>query len=86
MGYHFLQPQSIESEARSKIEGKLIQSQKDAVNEINLLKQKMSELELSLEKAVLRVPKDFPSVRFLNYKDRKRILVMNYIQVMLANW
>lgn len=76
VGYHLLQPiRSYELESRTKIEEKLLKNQKDTFNEIALLKLKISELELSLEQAQFRIPKTFPNVKFLNYKDRKRILV-----------
>lgn len=76
MGYHVLHSSFVNTEARIAVEEKLIQNQKDVINQLNSLKHKMSELEISLEQAELRVPKEFPSVKFLNYKDRKRILVI----------
>jgi hypothetical protein len=63
-------------ESKSKKEEKSIKNQRDVFNEINLLKNKISELEISLEQAEFRVPKTFPNIKFLNYKDRKRILVI----------
>ncbi|XP_046635133.1 UDP-glucuronic acid decarboxylase 1-like [Daphnia pulicaria] len=75
-GYHLLQPiLNYNSESKSKKEEKSIKNQRDVFNEINLLKNKISELEISLEQAEFRVPKTFPNIKFLNYKDRKRILV-----------
>ncbi len=76
MGYHFLQPdRNDELDSKTKAEERLLKNQKDVFTEITLLKNKISELELSLEQAEFRVPKTFPTVKFLNYKDRKRILV-----------
>lgn len=78
MGYHFYHPiHRYELDSKTKFEEKITRNQRDAINEIALLKQKINELELSLEQAEYRVPKTFPNVKFLNYKDRKRILVMS---------
>lgn len=49
---------------------------KEMAKEISFLKQKINHLELNLEQAELTVAKTFPNVRFKNYKDRKRILVI----------
>lgn len=77
VGYHLLQPiRSYELDSLTKIEEKLLKNQKDAFKEIASLKHKISELELSLEQAQFKIPKTFPNVKFLNYKDRKRILVI----------
>jgi hypothetical protein len=64
-------------DANAKNEEKSIKNQRDLFNEINLLKNKISELEISLEQAEFRIPKTFPNIKFLNYKDRKRSLVIN---------
>lgn len=79
VAYHFLQPiHNHELESITRFEEKLLKSQKDTLSEMELLKHKISELELSLEQAEFRVPKTFPHVKFLNYKDRKRILVNRF--------
>lgn len=36
---------------------------------------KIQELEMRLKDIEFRIPKKYPEVKFLNYKDRKRILV-----------
>lgn len=75
-GYHLLQSLlHDEFDSKTKIEEKLMKNQKDVLHEITLLKNKINELEISLEQAEFRVPKTFPNIKFLNYKDRKRILV-----------
>ena len=48
----------------------------EMANEISSLKKKIDHLELNLENAEITVPKTFPNVKFKNYKDRKRILVV----------
>lgn len=63
-------------DSKAKTEEKSIRNQRDVFNEISLLKNKISELEISLEQAEFRIPKTFPNIKFLNYKDRKRILVI----------
>ena len=86
MGYLILQPvRNEELDARTKTEERLLKNQKDVVNEMTSLKNKISELEISLEQAEFRVPKTFPNVKFLNYKDRKRILV-NTKQYVVPNF
>ena len=42
----------------------------EAMEKIQLLQERLEELEY-------RVPKRYPEVNFLNYKERKRILVRN---------
>ena len=66
------------SDSKSSSEAKALKNHKDILNEIQHLKQKIGLLELTLEQGdkELRVPKSFPGVKFLNYKDRKRILVV----------
>ena len=49
---------------------------KEMVNEISSFKKKIDHLELNLENAEIAVTKSFPNVKFKNYKDRKRILVI----------
>ncbi len=76
-GYHLLQPiLNYDMDSKAKTEEKSIRNQRDVFNEISLLKNKISELEISLEQAEFRIPKTFPNIKFLNYKDRKRILVI----------
>lgn len=37
--------------------------------------QKIKHLEHKIEQLESRIPKQFPDVKFLNYRERKRILV-----------
>lgn len=75
-GYHLLQPLlKYEINSKTKNEEKLLKNQREVLSEITSLKKKINELEISLEQAEFRVPKTFPNIKFLNYKDRKRILV-----------
>ena len=82
MGYHVVQRFQKEKFEANTI--KPSKNQKDAVNEMTLLKNKISQLEISLELAERTVPRKFPNIKFLNYRDRKRILV-NIKQVVQSN-
>lgn len=48
--------------------------------ELEQTKLKIKELELKIQLLEDRIPKKYPDVTYLNYKNRKRILVR------IANW
>ena len=78
MGYSAVQSVlNEELDTRTKTEEKLglYKNQTDVVKEMTLLKNKISELEIGLKQAEFKVRKTFPNIKFLNYNDRKRILV-----------
>lgn len=51
----------------------------DANYELKQVAQKINELEQEILMLEKKVPKTYPDVKFLNYLDRKRILVIKYI-------
>ena len=59
----------------SKREERDRQNYINTLNEISMLKEKLAILELDIKQSEFKIPKVFPKVTFLNYKERKRILV-----------
>lgn len=48
-------------------------------NELNEAKKQLKLLEMKIQNLENRISKKYPDVLFLNYKNRKRILVSSYI-------
>lgn len=62
--------------ADSNFESRIESRTNELLNEIKILKQKIHQLESGvIQQPRFKESKLFPKVQFLNYKDRRRILV-----------
>lgn len=54
-------------------------SQVPGVSNLDDAVLRIKELETRLKELEYRIPKKYPEIKFLTYKDRKRILVSTYL-------
>lgn len=66
---HLLEPDMVD---KDEVDGEL----KSSYNELNEAKQRLRLLEMKIQTLENRLAKKYPDVVFLNYKNRKRILVL----------
>lgn len=58
----------------NEVDGEL----KSSYNELNDARHRLRKLEMKIQMLENRIGKRYPDVSFLNYKNRKRILVKHY--------
>lgn len=56
------------------------------IAELREAQRKIQELEIKIQMLETRIPRKHPEVLYLNYKSRKRILVMEKLISFLANF
>lgn len=64
--------------ARAHIEANNQEELTSSYNELNEAKKRLKLLEMKIQTLENRISKKYPDVLFLNYKNRKRILVSSY--------
>ena len=62
-------------QSKSKTDEQMRNNYLNTLKEISMLKSKLADLEVESKRSGLVELKSFPQVKFLNYKDKKRILV-----------
>jgi len=62
-------------QSKSKTDEQMRNNYLNTLKEISMLKSKLADLEVESKRSGLVELKSFPQVKFLNYKDKKRILI-----------